>query len=160
MTLSTEKADGPFENSKALEELMTQMIEMIPELQDCKNFNIGIMYTTKKLSHNGRPVAARCSKVSGSLRFKTTVDFVIVVNQNGFFASTREEQGATMIHELFHVKVSDKGKRGETLPAIRAHDGDFCELPEHDRYPRDLWEKYGKGINAVKKIPLQERLEA
>lgn len=157
MMLSTEQK-GPYENSKALEELMTQMIETIPELEDCEHFKIGLMYTNKSLSHGGRKVAARCSKVTAPVRFKTNLDYTIVVNSKSFFASTRDEQGATMIHELSHIKISEKSKNREILPALRPHEGDFCELPDHDRYSKGLYEKYANELTALKKVPLQEKL--
>lgn len=148
------KLEEKYQTSKGLEELAAQILAANQtELRDATLFKVGYIYTRKKIHH----IAGFCMKVSEAVRFKTGLDFLIVIAFEHFQKVPPEIKAQVMIHELYHIK--DVGGK-EPRPGIRNHGGDYCEIPEHDKFSVGVYEKIRDQLPILSKLPFQTTLES
>lgn len=96
------------------------------DLDDAKTFQWRILFTSQTLGHE--EVAGKCTKVDGAIRYLWSNDFIILIHRQSFDSATDLEKVRIIAHELHHI-----GKNEHDEPAIRRHEGDFCEIPSHDK---------------------------
>jgi hypothetical protein len=83
--------------------------------------------------------AAKCVKSAKLQRQFGDFDFFLVFWSNNWNAIPNLERWETVLHECHHMT-----RNKDDEPTYRRHEGDFCELPEHD-----TWSKA-----AAKRIPM------
>jgi predicted metallopeptidase len=71
---------------------------------------------------------ASCRKVPNAIRAVSGLDFLLVFWRTPWDEETTFERHRTIVHELMHVDITDDGE-----PKVRRHQGDFCEIPQHDK---------------------------
>jgi hypothetical protein len=129
------------------DESLSKRYEEDPELGKAVQFILGnlpdkfpdvfnVKYAVFFTKHES-PVhfAGMCRKLSDAVRFKTGLDFIILIYKDNFLDSSKDEQLKILIHELHHIMVDEKGR-----PRIRRHNEkeDFCELPSHDKFSEQI----------------------
>lgn len=75
-----------------------------------------------------RAEAASCHKVPETMKVISGVDYYLTFWSSVWMKMAEDERHVTVCHELHHIATDDNGK-----PSIRRHEGDFCEIPEHDK---------------------------
>lgn len=122
-----------YEINPILSKLFNDLVRLgIPELHVVPHFQYSVLFTEKETSdHYG----GKTKRVEGSIRYKTGIDFMILINKPNYVGATIEEKARIALHELYHID-EENGK-----PRIRRHYDDFCELPNHDKFSRDLYER-------------------
>ncbi|MGH2638845.1 MAG: putative metallopeptidase [Rhabdochlamydiaceae bacterium] len=122
-----------FEENAELDKAVQFILETLPEkFSEAAKVRFAAFFTKRE-----SPVhfAGQCRKLSDAVRFKTGLDFILLIYKDNFLKAAKDEQLKILIHELHHIRVDDKGK-----PKIRRHNEkeDFCELPSHDKYSEQV----------------------
>lgn len=129
-----------YEMSPVLTQFAFQVQNIVPELSDARSAVWEIFYVDT-LGSDDEDVAGRCKKLDPAVRFRTKVDYYILVVKEKFVKMTVKEKLRLISHELFHIERSE-GKKSKTIQwKVRHHKGDFCSIQEHDRYSFMLAEK-------------------
>lgn len=113
-----------YEDNEALQQLMVAVVKALPELQEAQSASIKAFYSAVEPEHIG----GKCRKLDGAVKFQTGNDFFILIHKAPFVASDALDKVRLICHELHHIAL-----RKETF-YVRHHEGDFCEIPEHDRF--------------------------
>lgn len=118
-----------FEEDPELQKAIDFILQAVPDkFEEVKQVKYAVFFSKKE-----SPVhfAGMCRKLSDVVRYKTGLDFIIIIYKDNFLRSTKNDQLKILIHELHHITLDKKGK-----PKTRRHNEleDFCELPSHDKY--------------------------
>lgn len=116
------KDEEKFEKSPELEAVMNELIET-GKFPEAEAFKIKIVFVNKE---SPKPKCADTSKSTPVQRYLGYPDFVIRVYKPTFVAWKLDWKLMGIIHELQHIDSTEKGE-----PALRMHDANFCEIPEH-----------------------------
>lgn len=96
----------------------------------------GIKYLVVLTDQETDHWAGKTSVVEGAIRFKTGFQFTIKIVADEFQSSNDPQKVKIVIHELNHIDFNEKGS-----PKIRRHEGDFCEIPEHDKFSETIYQE-------------------
>ncbi len=137
MNLHEKYSENPDLNEMASRLLATHH----PAIQDATQFKTIPLLTKTK----SRDYAGRCVRVPDLYRFKFGVDFFVLINQDSWINAEAKYQWQLLIHEYHHILNSAKPSIDLTKPnppraALLKHNGDFCEIPEHDIFSRDVYQ--------------------
>jgi predicted metallopeptidase len=148
--MSAEKKER-YEDSEDLRQLANEILGAVPYFP-ANDVRFAIIYTNAKMHH----IAGMCSKVAGPVSFKTRLQFVIVINKPGFEKMRPEMKAQVVIHELWHIQP---GEKDDDAYRVRQHGGDYCEIPEHDKFSRSVYEEIKAKLPMLTKLPFQTTLE-
>lgn len=140
-----------YEDSADLRELAAQILAACPHFP-ANDVHFAIIYTNAKLTH----LAGLCSKVSSAVSFKTGLQFLIVIQKQHFEKVKPEMKAEIVIHELWHIQ---EGEKETDAYRVRQHEGDFCEIPDHDKFSRDTFEKIRDSLPMLSKLPFQTTMD-
>jgi len=141
-----------FEESKVLEEFAEEILSEVKELEDATFFKWKIMFAKRKFAMHFGGV---CRRLGDPIRFKTGLDYLILISKDEFELISPDQKVALVIHELNHIETKGKDRFGEWRPTIRRHHGNYCEIPQHDSFSRGLAEPIVKKLKTLKKLTTQ-----
>ncbi|MDG6934354.1 MAG: hypothetical protein JRN68_06615 [Nitrososphaerota archaeon] len=140
-----------YQGSEELTRLADEILEAAPEwLYDAREFDFDILFSNVDSEHYG----GKCKKNDDLTRFKTHKDFEIIIYKPNFDRVKPDEKARIVIHELRHIMKDDKGR-----PAVRRHEGDFCEIPSHDMFSKNVYSRIKDRIPTLTKMPFQTTME-
>jgi hypothetical protein len=120
--LRFEKRD--YEDNDALDKLAHRVAAAVPELQEATEARFKAFYSSAEPEHIG----GKCRRLDGAVRSQTHLDYFVLVHKDPFILSDNLHRIRMLAHELYHMA------REKNTFAVRRHGGDFCEIPQHDKY--------------------------
>ncbi len=120
--LRFEKRD--YQDDDALDALAHRIQSSLPELIEATESRFRAFYSSVEPDHIG----GKCRKLDGAVRHRTGDDYWLLIHQDPFLRADDLHKFRILVHEIHHI-----AKEGNSW-VIRRHSGDFCEIPEHDRY--------------------------
>jgi hypothetical protein len=135
----TGERDQGFYDSTELESMTQFLLEQLPEeFTDARIAKFKIFFTDKDTSQ--RHFAGLCRKLDAPVKFRTGFDYFILIYKPSFEEYSIVQKFLVLIHELHHILLEET-EDGKIIYKLRKHneEEDFCELPSHDQYSKDVF---------------------
>ena len=139
-----------YEESSELTSLAHEIAAASKHLSESSTFNWGLVFTSIEQEHYG----GKCRRLDEAMRFKTELDYLIVIYKEHFEKMKPDEKVALIVHELHHIVSSSRGN-----PQLRKHGGDYCEIPSHDKFSQDIAASIIGKLPTITKMPFQTTME-
>ena len=140
-----------YEESAELRGLANEILQACPTFP-ARRTKFAIIYSNAELSH----IAGMCSKVPGAISFKTGLQFIISIHKANFEKVKPALKAQIVIHELWHIQ---EGEKEDSQFRVRHHKGDYCEIPDHDKFSRDTFERIKDRLPTLTKLPYQTTMD-
>ena len=136
------RLEEKYEDSEELSSLAKTILSAHDEdLKDAELFSFRIIFTKRHFKH----YAGVVKRLGDAFRYLFNTDYIILVNEEEYNDAAFEKKAFIVIHELHHImdgrKAAQIMAKVAPYPKLRRHQGNYCELPEHDTFSKDIYER-------------------